>query len=125
MLLRFERTIRESMSAIAGAAREIQLCSTSSGENDDTTRSASIHERGACKNGRFPRSILGVASNRPCGPMQLRETPCTDAQAWCGLREGAERKGLPLLLDWTLKDPLIYYFDMRGITLLCVANALA
>jgi hypothetical protein len=29
------------------------------------------------------------------------------------------------LIDRHLKDPLIYYFDMRGITLLCVANALA
>ena len=98
----FKYAIREGMPVRADAAREIQLCGTSSGENDDNTRSASIHERGACKNGRFPRSILGVASNWHCGPMQLREPPCTDAQAWCGLREGAERKGFPLLLDWNL-----------------------
>jgi hypothetical protein len=106
MLLRFGRTIRENMSAVAGAAREIQLCGPSSGENDDTTRSASIYEHGAWKNGRFPRSIYGLASNRHCGPMQLGEPPCTDTQAWCGFRDELKGKASPFYSIGPCRPPI-------------------
>jgi hypothetical protein len=109
MLLRFGRTIRENMSAIAGAAREIQLCGPSSGENDDTTRSASIYEHGAWKNGRFPRSIYGLASNRHCGPMQLGEPPCTDTQAWCGFRDELKGKASPFYSIGPCRPPIRAY----------------